>query len=85
MSQYIDTSEISTNNLVPTSRLRHLADKIHRLGPRPLFQLLVELAEGADVVPALERYARLGPLAGFIADFGGDRLPPPVRLLGGRK
>jgi hypothetical protein len=59
---------------VALERLRHLAQRIHSLGPRPLFELLRELDAGADVADALERYARLAPLASFIAEHDGDRL-----------
>jgi hypothetical protein len=65
------------------ARLRYLAAQIHPLGQRALYQLLSELADGSDLL--LERYARIGPLAGFISCLGGDRLPPPVRLVGGRR
>jgi len=67
------------------ARLRYLAAQIHQLGPRPLFELLREIKAGADVLSALERYARLGPLAGFISCLEGGQLPPPVRLVGGRR
>ena len=65
------------------ARLRHLASRIHRLGPRPLYELLRELDRGADLGRTLESYAAISPLAGFVADLGGDRLPLPVRLVGG--
>ncbi len=58
---------------VPRERLRFLAGRIHRLGPRPLFELLNELAAGADVVERLERYAALP--ADFIREHGGSELP----------
>ena len=67
---------------IPIARLQYLVGRIHRLGPRPLFELLRELAAGADLSFVLERYARLASLTGFIAHLGGDRLPPPVRLVG---
>lgn len=67
------------------NRLRYLVGKIHKLGPRPLFELLRELASGADLSSVLERYAKLGPLTEFISHLGGDHLPPPVRLVGGRR
>ena len=57
----------------------------HQLGPRPLFELIFELANGAEVPPRLEAYADLAPLADFIAELGGDRLPPAVRLVRGQK
>jgi hypothetical protein len=51
--------------------------RIHRLGERPLFELFVELEAGAPLLPRLEAYARLAPLAGFIAEMDGDLLPQP--------
>jgi hypothetical protein len=70
--------------LVPRERLRYLAGRLHTLGPRPLSEFLLELDAGAELHPALERYARLAPLAGFIRVMDGDRLPP-ARLVGGRR
>ena len=58
---------------IPRERLRHLARRIHSLGPRPLYELLAELETGADLGERLERYAALP--ADFIRAFGGDVLP----------
>jgi len=58
------------------ARLRHLAARIHRLGERPLYQVLRELRDGANLVPVLERYAELTNYTGLIRAFGGDVLPP---------
>jgi hypothetical protein len=77
--------ESEFKNQIPIARLRYLATKVHRLGPRPLFELLRELDSGADLLFVLERYARIDPLAGFITHFNGDRLPPPARLVRGRR
>jgi hypothetical protein len=55
-------------------RLRFLARRVHKLGDRPLYELLAEVADGADLWGALERYARLAPYAAFIREHGGDRL-----------
>jgi hypothetical protein len=66
------------------SRLRQLAKRIHALGERPLYELLVELDEGAELRPTLEAYGRLEPLVGFIREHGGDRLPGPRVVNGGR-
>jgi hypothetical protein len=68
----------------PPARLRRLAAVLHSLGPRPLYEFLLEVAGGADPWERLERYAKLAPLAGFIAANDGDRLPPP-RIVGGRR
>jgi hypothetical protein len=60
---------------VPASRLQRLARQIHALGERPLYECLLELESNADLLPTLERYARLAPFAAFIAENGGRDLP----------
>jgi hypothetical protein len=67
------------------ARLRLLARRIHGLGPRPLYELLRELDAGAELGPRLEAYARLAPLADFIRAHGGDQLPVPRIIAGGRR
>lgn len=71
---------------VPRERLAHLARQIHRLGERALAELFIELDAGGELVPVLERYAQLAPLADFIRALGGDRLPiaRPLHGSGGR-
>jgi hypothetical protein len=76
---------VAHNIELDCNRLRYLAGKIHRLGPRPLYELFRELASGSDFQCVLERYAGLQPLAEFISHLGGDRLPPPARLVRGRQ
>ena len=66
---------------IPKSRVHLLAARIHDLGPRALAELFIELLAGADPHDTLERYARLSPLAGFIAANGGYRLPARARAL----
>jgi hypothetical protein len=61
------------------TRLRHLAGRVHRLGPRPLFELMCELAGGADPITQFENYAKLD--ADFIRAMGGDVMPPPAILV----
>jgi hypothetical protein len=82
---YLHHGAVARNAEIPIVRLHYLASRIHRLGPRPLFEFLRELAAGADLFDTLERYARLVPLAGFIEDLNGDQLPPPARLVRGRR
>jgi hypothetical protein len=41
------------------ARLRRLAERLHALGPRPLFEFLREIVAGADPMARLERYAEL--------------------------
>ena len=64
-----------TSAHLPPERLTLLAKRVHALGERPLLELLRELERGAELHPALERYARLP--ADLIAAFGGDRLTQP--------
>jgi hypothetical protein len=66
-------SDPATPAITP-ARLRVLGERIHGLGPNPLYYLFAELAAGADPLPRLEAYARRAPLAGFIAAFDGDQL-----------
>jgi hypothetical protein len=42
------------------------------------------LQSGAPLQPRLEAYARLAPLAGFIAEMDGDGLPQPRLIARGR-
>jgi hypothetical protein len=76
---------IENPSRIQPARLRLLAGRLHALGPRPLFEYLAEVIAGADGGEALERYARLAPLAEFIAANGGDRLPSARLVSGGRR
>jgi hypothetical protein len=67
---------------IALARLRRLADHLHTLGPRPIFEYLREIIAGADPVDRLERYAELDPEV--IRALGGDRLPPAHRVVGAR-
>jgi hypothetical protein len=59
---------------IPAVRLRFLAEQIHRLGPRPLFELLAEIVGGAASMERIERYARLSREHGdFIRANDGDQ------------
>jgi hypothetical protein len=82
--QDLHTGAVARNE-IPVARLKRLAATIHRLGPRPLFELLREVEAGSDLLRTLERYARLEPLTDFLVHLNGDRLPPPARLVGGRR
>jgi hypothetical protein len=66
-----------------TARLQHLAAKVHALGPRPLFEILRELEDGADLMARLERYAMLSP--DIVAALGANRMPPRARMIGGAR
>jgi hypothetical protein len=67
---------------IALARLRRLADQLHALGPRPLFEYLREIIAGADPVDRLERYAAIDP--DVLRALGGDHLPPVHRVVGGR-
>jgi hypothetical protein len=70
--------------LLTRERLTHLAKRIHALGARPLFELLLELQDGAPLADALDRYARIAPLSDFLAAHGGRELEP-ARLVTRRR
>jgi hypothetical protein len=69
------------------SRLRRQrsVERVHRLGPAPLFHLLTDLDAGKDVWPTVERYAALP--ADFIKANAGDQFVEPALhvLKGGRR
>jgi hypothetical protein len=67
---------------VPPERMRRLARRLHGLGPRPLYEFLVELDAGAPLLERLEKYAALD--GDFIRTLNGDHLPV-VRLAARRK
>ncbi len=59
----------------PASLRRHRQfEHVHRLGPRAVEELAVEVANGADLGHALEAYQRLTPE--LLETTGGDRFPP---------
>jgi hypothetical protein len=66
---------------IQSSRVQLLAGRLHALGPRATFELLLELIEGADVVDRLEVYAGID--RDFLHALGGDVLPPHIREIGG--
>jgi hypothetical protein len=68
----------------PLARQRQCA-KLHRLGPRPLFEFLAELAIEHDIGGAIDRklsvYDRLD--VQIVRAFGADQfLPLPIRSVG---
>ena len=66
----------------PTAGLRHerLITRVHALGPRPLAELLAEIAiatgEPGLIADRVEAYARLDPE--LVRALGADRFPPSV-------
>lgn len=60
-------------------RLRHLAARVHALGPNPLFQMMCELSGSSAALARFEAYAALD--ADFIRSHGADKLPPNIRIV----
>ncbi len=59
----------------PASLRRHRQfEHVHRLGPRAIEEMAVEIANGEDLDTALEAYQRLTPE--LLEATGGDRFPP---------
>ena len=59
-------------------RFERMIEHLHRLGPRPVAELLIEIAHGtgqsALIADRIEAYSRLD--ADFIRAVGGDKFPP---------
>ena len=60
-------------------------ERLHRLGPRPQYELLREIEQrfgcGDFIRSRVKRFAELDP--GIVADLGGDVFPPsPIREVG---
>jgi hypothetical protein len=65
-------------------RRQRFVERLHRLGPLPLYHFLNEIECGAVVAEHLEKYARLDP--DFIATLGGTHFGPPIYVIdGGRR
>jgi hypothetical protein len=67
---------------IPDARLRHLAGRLHDLGPRPLYEFLREIERGADLLQRLERYAELDPA--IVAAIGAYAIPVVATCIWGR-
>jgi hypothetical protein len=50
-------------------RFHRLCERLHGLGPRPLGEWLLEVAEGRDLLELLEEYSRFDPFS--VARLGG--------------
>lgn len=55
-------------------RFQRAAAHLHRLGPRPVLEALIEVANGHDLYRVLANFARLDP--DIVSALGGDRMPP---------
>jgi hypothetical protein len=80
-----DIPQPANSTALPSStaiRLRYLATNLHRLGPRPLYELLAELVQGQPVMPPrLEVYGALD--VELIHTIGADQMPPRITILSG--
>ena len=68
---------------LPSPRIRLFAKKIYALGLAGLSYLFADLARGAPLVPTLEDYASLEPLAPLIRAYAVE--PAPFVTPGGRR
>ena len=63
-----------------TALYARMVERVHALGPRPLGELLIEIAtatgQRALIAGHIEEYSRLDPEV--IRALGGDRFPPNV-------
>ena len=67
-----------------TTRLRFLAQEVHALGPRGIYELFSEIIAGASPTQSIERYGRLSfDYGDFIRALGGDQFPPALFVVGG--
>ena len=72
-AQHIDLDDI---------RFRHAVNRLHGLGERPLYEMLVELAARhllrTEIEAAVDRFAALDPV--MVEAVGGERFAPlPLR------
>jgi hypothetical protein len=74
-------SEKPTAFQTKLSRQR-LVERLHALGPKPLWHFLEEIEAGAPLRATLEIYAALS--ADFIRAYGGDRFAPSLWPVDGR-
>ena len=67
-----------TNNDAHARNLRfeRHVEHLHRLGPRPVLEALIEVADGHDLDRVLAAFARLDPK--IVRDLDGDRFTPSV-------
>jgi hypothetical protein len=60
-------------------QFRRDIDRLHRLGPRAVYELLADLAARrllrTEIEALVRRYSRLDPAS--VAAVGADRMPPP--------
>jgi hypothetical protein len=71
----IRKTRLPAGRSIADRELAELTCGVHALGPRPLFELLVEFDAGGPLFPTVRRYADLLLQAGFITRIGGRDSP----------
>ena len=82
LAERLDTPEftqtVSTAQDLAGPRFEHMVECLHRLGPRPLAEMIVEIAtvtgEAGLVVGLVQEYSALDPE--IVRALGGDQFPP---------
>lgn len=73
---------VVTGRILAKLRFQRQVEHLHKLGPRAVGELLLEVSDPIDLEIRLGKYARLDP--DFLKAFGGDRFPaPPIREVSG--
>lgn len=69
-------TNISDREYTPdaTAPQAHAARHLHRLGPRPVLEAMLEVEAGRSVADVLARYSRLDPC--IVRALGGDDFAP---------
>jgi hypothetical protein len=62
-------------------RLRNLAQRIHDLGPNPLFQIMCEMSGSSAALDKFEQYGALTRHRDLIRAYSGDTLPPIIQIV----
>ena len=75
-----NTETDATAQALTEPHFERMVEHLHRLGPRPVGELLIEIAiatgQSSLVMDRLQAYARLNPeIVNFV---GGDHFPPSV-------
>ncbi len=82
LAERLDTPEftktVSTAQDLAGPHFEHMVECLHRLGPRPLAEMIVEIAtvtgEAGLVVGRVQEYSALDPE--IVRALGGDQFPP---------
>ena len=60
--------------MVARLRRQRAAEHLHRLGPRPVLEALIEVGVGRDIDDVLARFGKLD--GAVVRALGADRFPP---------